>query len=35
MPICNRKLYFVTNEKVRDFGDLLTGYDDMRVVGMG
>ncbi|MFI6904447.1 ABC transporter substrate-binding protein [Nonomuraea sp. NPDC050394] len=35
VPICNRKLYFATNDKVRDFERLLTGYDDIRVVGMG
>ncbi|GAA2354401.1 ABC transporter substrate-binding protein [Nonomuraea africana] len=35
VPICNRKLYFATNDKVRDFDKLLTGYDDIRVVGMG
>ncbi|NBE99817.1 hypothetical protein FE391_40580 [Nonomuraea sp. KC401] len=35
VPICNRKLYYAVNDKVRDFGKLLTGYDDIRVVGMG
>ncbi|WP_431901958.1 ABC transporter substrate-binding protein [Nonomuraea sp. bgisy101] len=34
VPICNRKLFFATNDKVKDFDKLLTGYDDIRVVGM-
>ena len=34
VPVCNRVLHYATDERAADFGDLLTGYDDMRVVGV-
>jgi peptide/nickel transport system substrate-binding protein len=33
VPICNRRLHYATTSAVRDFDQLLKGYDDIRVVG--
>ncbi|MGW6458543.1 ABC transporter substrate-binding protein [Streptomyces sp. NPDC055078] len=35
VTVCNRKLYYATTGDVRDFDQLLKGYDDVRVVGKG